>query len=56
MCYQCGTIQEGFSPLIYSSIYFYDVKIIFLEPVSIADYCRIYFILVLTSVKEEIAK
>ena len=54
--YQCETIQEGFSALIYSSIYFYDLKIISLEPVLNADYCRIYFILVLTSIKEEVAK
>ena len=42
--------------LIYSSIYLYNLKIISLEPVLNADYCRIYFILVLTSIKEEIAK
>ena len=44
------------SALIYSSIYFYGLKIISLESVLNFDYCKIYFILVLTSIKEEIAK
>ena len=52
----CETIQEDLSALKYSSIYFYDLKIISLEPVLNADCCSIYFILVLTSIKEEIAK
>ena len=54
--YYCGTIQEDFSGLKCSSIYFSQLKIISLEPVLYADYCSTYFLLVLTSIKEEAAK
>ena len=39
-----------------SSMNFYKLKIITLEPVLNAYYCSIYLKLVLTSIKEEIAK